>query len=109
MEEALAAREKKAGIFEKVLANVSADVDAEQNKAEATQKYYLGKIEAHTAYAKHALSLDKLLGEKKVLLDEREWNLELREAALAELYTQGLNSQGNSDELMEFPEVQTLL
>jgi hypothetical protein len=32
----------------------------------------LGKIEAHTTRAKHALSLDKLLGEKKVPLDERE-------------------------------------
>jgi hypothetical protein len=27
---------------------------------------------AHTARAKHSLSLDKMLGEKKVMLNERE-------------------------------------
>jgi hypothetical protein len=38
---------------------------------------------AHTARAKHSLSLDKLLGEKKVEIDGREQDLELREVALA--------------------------
>jgi hypothetical protein len=65
------------GIFEKALAKVSANIDAELKKAEATQKEYLGKIEVHTTYAKHALGLDKLLWEKKVSLNEREWDLEL--------------------------------
>jgi hypothetical protein len=39
---------------------------------------------AHTARAKHSLSLDKILGEKKVKLDGRERDLDLRESVLAE-------------------------
>jgi hypothetical protein len=83
-EEALAEREEKAGISEKALAKVSADLDEEWNNAEATQKEYLDKIQAHTPHAKHSLSLDKLLGEKKVELNEKERDLELREVALVE-------------------------
>jgi hypothetical protein len=83
-EEALAAREDKAWILEKALAKVSADLDTEQTKADATQKEYLDKMAAHTAQAKHSLGLDKLLGEKKVELDGREQDLELHKAALAE-------------------------
>jgi hypothetical protein len=47
--EAPAAQDEKVGISEKALAKVNADLDAEQNKVEATQKEYLGEIEAHTA------------------------------------------------------------
>jgi hypothetical protein len=65
-EEVLAAREEKARISEKTLTKVSADLDAERAKAEATRKEYLDKMEAHTACAKHSLGLDKMLGEKKV-------------------------------------------
>jgi hypothetical protein len=61
----------------------------ERKKAEATRKEYLGKIEAHTARTKHTIDLDKLLGEKKVMLDETGWDPELREVALAEAQTQG--------------------
>jgi hypothetical protein len=43
-------------------------------------------MHVHTAHAKHTLGIDKMLGEKKVLLDE-EWDLMLWEAAQA----QGLN------------------
>jgi hypothetical protein len=71
-EEALAAREGKARISEKALAKVSADLNTERAKAEATQKEYLDKMEAHTAHTKHSLNLDKMLGEKKVKLDRRE-------------------------------------
>jgi hypothetical protein len=39
-------------------------------------------MEAHTARTKHSLSLDKMLGEKKVELDERERDLGLREVVL---------------------------
>jgi hypothetical protein len=42
---------------------------------------------AHTARAKHSLSLDMTLGEKKVKLNGREWDLDLREVALVEAQT----------------------
>jgi hypothetical protein len=45
---------------------VSVDLEAKQAKTEATRKEYLDKMEVHTAHAKHSLSLDKMLGEKKV-------------------------------------------
>jgi hypothetical protein len=53
-------------------------------KTEATRKEYLNKMEVHTARAKHSLNLDKMLGEKKVQLDERERDLDLHEAVLVE-------------------------
>jgi hypothetical protein len=55
----------------------------ERTKAEATWQEYLDKIQAHTAYNKQILCLDKIL-EEKVELDGRERNLELRVAALTE-------------------------
>jgi hypothetical protein len=83
-EEALVAREEKVGISEKALTKVSADLDVERIKVEATWKEYLDKMVAHATRAKHSLSLDKILGEKKAELDRRERDLELREAVLAE-------------------------
>jgi hypothetical protein len=80
-------QEEKAGIMEKALAKVSADLNGERTKAEATQKEYHDKMEAHTARAKHSLNLDKVLEEKKVELDWRERDLELHEATLAEAQT----------------------
>jgi hypothetical protein len=77
-------REEKARISEKTLAKVSADLNAERAKAEVTQKEYLDKMEAHTTHAKHSLSLDKMLGEKKVEFNGIERDLNLREAALVE-------------------------
>jgi hypothetical protein len=56
----------------------------ERTKAKATWQEYLDKIQAHTAYNKQLLCLDKILEEKKVELDGRERNLELRVAALTE-------------------------
>jgi hypothetical protein len=88
-------------ISEKALAKVSADLDAEWAKDEVTQKEYLDKMEAYTACAKHSLSLNKMLGEKKVKLDGREWDLSLHEAALAEARSQGLNPWDNRDDLLE--------
>jgi hypothetical protein len=41
-------------------------------------------MEVHTDRAKHSLNLDKMLGEKKVQLDERERDLDLCEAVLVE-------------------------
>jgi hypothetical protein len=77
-------REEKARISEKTLAKVSADLNAVRAKAEVTQKEYLDKMEAHTTHAKHSLSLDKMLGEKKVEFNGIERDLNLREAALVE-------------------------
>jgi hypothetical protein len=105
----LATWEEKARISEKALANVSADLDVERAKVEATQKEYLDKIEAHTAHDKHSLSLDKMLGEKKVLLDGRERDLSMCEAALVEAQTWGLNPWDNREELTEFVQFRRLL
>jgi hypothetical protein len=58
-------------ILEKGLAKVSVILNAERAKAEATRKEYLDKIEAHTAHTNHSLGLNKMLREKKVLLDGR--------------------------------------
>jgi hypothetical protein len=74
-------------ISEKALTKVSADLDTEWTKAEATQKEYRDKMVAHTTCAKHSLDLDKMLGKKKVELNERERELNLREVALAEVHT----------------------
>jgi hypothetical protein len=68
-EEALAAQVEKAGIAEKDLIKVSADLDAERAKAEATRKEYLDKMEMHIAHTKRSLSLDKMLGVKRLELD----------------------------------------
>jgi hypothetical protein len=48
------------------LVKVSADLDVEWAKTEATRKEYLNKMEAYTTRAKHTLGLDKMLGENKV-------------------------------------------
>jgi hypothetical protein len=77
--------EEKAKIFERaMLVKVSADLDTKPEKAEATQKKYLDKMEVHTTRTKHSLGLDNMLGEKKVELDERERDLGLPEVALVE-------------------------
>jgi hypothetical protein len=75
---------EKTRISEKALTMVSADVDVEQAKAEATRQEYLNKMVANTTCVKHSLGLDKMLGEKKVELNGKEWDLDLREAVLAE-------------------------
>jgi hypothetical protein len=82
-EEVLATWEEKARISEKSLTKVSDNLDAERAKVEATRKDYLDKMEAHTTRAKHSFGLDKMLGEKKVKLDGREWDLSLCEAVLS--------------------------
>jgi hypothetical protein len=108
-EDALTAWEEKVGISEKAFAKVSADLDAEWAKAEATQKEYHEKLATHTTRAKHSLGLDKMLGENKVELDGRERDLDLCEAMLAEAQNRGLNPRENRDELMEFVELRRLL
>jgi hypothetical protein len=55
------------------------------------------------------LDFDKMLGEKRARLDEQEWDLELRTAALAEAQAQWINPWDYRDELMEFVELQRLL
>jgi hypothetical protein len=95
--------------MEKGLTKVSANIDMERTKSEATQKEYLNKMAAHTARAKHSLGLDKMLGEKKVELDGRDRDLELCEVALKEAQTLELNPWDNRDELMEFVELRRLL
>jgi hypothetical protein len=108
-EDTLVVQEEKARISQKALAKVSADLNAERTKAKATQREYLDKMVAHTAHAKHSLSLDKMLGEKNVELDGRERDLELCEATLAEAQTGGLHPRDNRDELAEFFELRRLL
>jgi hypothetical protein len=108
-EEVLATGEKKAMILEKAIAKVTTDLNTDQAKAVATWKEYLDKMEAHTTWAKHSLSLDKMLGEKKVELDGREWDLNLREAVLAEEQFWGLNPWDNHEELMELVELRRFL
>jgi hypothetical protein len=105
-EEALAVREEKASISENDLVKVSANLDAEWAKTEATRKEYLDMMEMHITYAKHSLVLYKMLGEKMVQLDEGEHDLDLREAVLVEAQSRGLNPQDNCEELMEFIELQ---
>jgi hypothetical protein len=83
-EEALATWEEKAMVSKKALVKISVDLNVERAKAEATWNEYLDKMEAQITRAKHSLSLDKMLGEKKVELDGREWDLLLCEAALVE-------------------------
>jgi hypothetical protein len=50
-----------------------------------------------------------MLGEKKVELSGRGWDMNLCEAALAEPQSRGLNPRDNCEELMEFIEQQRLL
>jgi hypothetical protein len=78
-------------------------------KAEAIQKEYLNKMEVHTTRAKVSLGLNKMLGEKKVEHDGREWDLVLHEAVLAQAQYLGLNPRDDHDELLEFIELQRLL
>jgi hypothetical protein len=100
-EETLATQEEKARITEKALVKVSADLDAEWVKTEATRDEYLDKMCMHTDRAKHTIGLDKMLGEKKVPLYEKERGLALWESALAEAQAQGLNTQDNREEMTE--------
>jgi hypothetical protein len=108
-EEALAMWEEKAKISKRALVKVSFDLDAERAKSKATRKEYLDKMEAHTARAKHSFILDKVLGEKKVELNGREWDLGLCEAMLVEAQSPGLNPWDNREELMEFVKLQRLI
>jgi hypothetical protein len=108
-EEALATWEENSKISEKALIKVSADLDAELTKAEVTRKEYLDKMEAHTTRAKDSLSLDKMLGEKKIELDGREWDLGLHEAVMVEAQSRGINPHDNCKELMEFVKICRLL
>jgi hypothetical protein len=62
-------------------------------------------MEMHTTHAKHSLGLDKVLGEKKVKLDGRESELDLREAVLGEAQYWGLNPEDNHAKLIEFVEL----
>jgi hypothetical protein len=48
-------------------------------------------MQAHATHARHSLGLDKMLGENKVELNGREWNLDLCEATLVEARSWGLN------------------
>jgi hypothetical protein len=64
---------------------------------------------AHTTHSKHSLSLDKVLGEKKVELDGREQDLAFCEVALAEVQARGHNPRDDHEELMELIELWRLL
>jgi hypothetical protein len=81
--EALVAREKKVGVSKWALIKVSQDLDAEWAKTKATHEEYLKKMRA-TPGVKHTLGLYKMLGNKKVLLVEKERDLELWKVTLVE-------------------------
>jgi hypothetical protein len=55
----------------------------------------------NVTHTRHSLSLDNMLGEKKIELDGREQDLDLREATLLEAWSQGLDPWDNYNELME--------
>jgi hypothetical protein len=63
----------------------------------------------HTAHNRQVLDFDKMLGEMRASLDERERDLELRLVALAEAQDRGIKPRDNHDELMEFVEIRQLL
>jgi hypothetical protein len=105
LQEQLLAWEEKAKIFEMALVKLSADLDAKQANIDATRKEYLDKMEVHTTRNKITLGLYKMLGEKKVQLDGREWDLDLHEATLVESQFHGLNSQDNCEGLMKLIEL----
>jgi hypothetical protein len=44
-------------------------------------------MEMHVTNTRHSLSLDNMLGEKKIELDGREQDLDLREATLLEAWS----------------------
>jgi hypothetical protein len=100
-EEAHLTREEKAKISEKALVKVNVDHDTEWAKTEATRKEYLDKMRAHTDRARHTLDFDKMLGEKKVQFDKKEWDLTLWEATLVEAQARGFNPRDNREELTE--------
>jgi hypothetical protein len=66
-------------------------------------------MEAHTTCGKLVLDLDKILVEKKLELDGKERDLELRTGALAEAQAWGHNPQDNHDKSVEFVELWWLL
>jgi hypothetical protein len=76
-DEALTTREEKTWVSEKTLTKVSADLDGERVRDEATRQEYLDKMVAHTAHAKRSLGLN-------MMLDRRERDLALHEAVLVE-------------------------
>jgi hypothetical protein len=100
-EEALTMREEKARISEMALVKISDDLDAKKAKTKDARKECLNKMQVHMACTKHTLGLDKMLGEKKVQLDGKEWDLDLHEAVLVEVQSRGLKTQDNREELME--------
>jgi hypothetical protein len=63
---------------------------------------YLDNIAEHTAHGRQVLNFDKMMGERRAMLDEWERDLELRTAALVEAQSRGINPQDNRDEVMEF-------
>jgi hypothetical protein len=48
-------------------------------------------MHAHTTRVNHTLALDKMMGEKRVLLAEKEQDIEVLEAALMEAQARDLN------------------
>jgi hypothetical protein len=102
-------REEKAEISEKALVKVSVDLDAKCLKIEATHQEYFHKIRAHTNCAKNTLSLEKMLGEKKVQLNKKERDLTLQEAVLTEPQAWVHNPWDNLEELTELVELQKRL
>jgi hypothetical protein len=59
----------------------------------------------HTSCTKYTLSLDKMLGEKMVMLDGKDRDIAFHEAVLMEAQSRGLNPQDNCEELMEIVEL----
>jgi uncharacterized 2Fe-2S/4Fe-4S cluster protein (DUF4445 family) len=105
-DEALTVQEEKARISKMPLVKVNIDIDVECAKTEGTHKEYLDKMQVSTARAMHTLGLDKMMGEKKVKLNGKVQDLDVREAVLAEAQSRDLNSWDNCEEMMELVELQ---
>jgi hypothetical protein len=90
---------------EEALVKVSTNLDVEQAKTDATHQEYLDKMCTHTSCTKYTLSLDKMLGEKMVMLDGKDRDIAFHEAVLMEAQSRGLNPQDNCEELMEIVEL----
>jgi hypothetical protein len=76
--------------------------EAEWVKTKAVWQDYHMKSCAHTAHMKQSLDLDKMLEVAKVQVANKEWDLQLWEAALVE----GLHPLDNLADMMEWVKLQ---
>jgi hypothetical protein len=101
----LVVREGGIKVSERALGRVSLELNTERAKTEATWKGYLEKLRVHMARIKQTHGLDKMLEEKKVLLEEKKRDLTIWEAMLAESQVHDIHPWENQDQLAELVEL----